>query len=367
MKIALMHDGGPISGTSTHIYKIFANLKFHKESVNLYQYLKWAPEIALPAGTIIVNKSRPTPKYRSTLLRQMSSAIDLTYGSNWRNFRNIDVDIAILSNPSLLKLTKYLAHCGVIGHDLYYAYTNSDSKFLTSYFRSRYKLFDAAKFILSNSEFTKRDLVTKLNINSDKITTVYPYIDPSVFHPGNSNFRHTLKVDRNEKIILSVGSDQPNKNIETIIELMAKLPDNYRLVKIGRTTYTNHLILKLNLGKRVLLKENLGENELADIYRASDMLIFPSLFEGFGIPVLEAMASGLPVLVSNCASLPEVAGSAGIVSEPFDIEYMSERIQHVLDDETETRRYKELSLKRATFFNMENQYLQLMNAIRNSR
>lgn len=250
-----MHDGGPISGTSTYIYKMFANLKLHEESVDLYQYLKWAPEISLPVGTIIVNKSRPRPKYKAALFRQMLSAINLTYGSNWRKFKNIDADITILSNPSLLTLTKYLGNCGVIGHDLYYAYkTNLDSKFLTSYFRNRYKLFDAAKFILSNSEFTKNDIYTKLKINPDKITTVYPYVDASLFHPDNSNSKQTLKVNRNEKIILSVGSDQPNKNIETIIRLMTRLPDNYKLVKIGKTTYTNHLIRELNLGKRVLLK-----------------------------------------------------------------------------------------------------------------
>lgn len=363
MKIALMHDGGPISGTSTHIYKIFANLKSHSEQVDLYQYLQWAPEINLPVGTITVNRSEPRKKYRSALLRQVSSAVNLISGSNWRNFRNIDADISILSNPSLLKLTKHLPNCGVIGHDLYYAYENPDSKFLTRYFRSQYKLFDTAKFILSNSEFTKRELVTKLNIRSDKITTVYPYFDPSLFYPGDSNFRNSMKTNSIEKIILFVGSDQPNKNTETIIKLMAKLPDNYRLVKIGRTTHTNHLILELNLGKRVLYKENLGEKELSDIYRGSDMLVFPSLFEGFGIPVLEAMASGLPVLVSNRASLPEVVGNAGVISDPFDLDFMAEKIQGILEDETETRRFRQMSIKRAAFFSMENQYRQIADAI----
>jgi len=358
-----MHDGGPISGISTHIYKIFANLKFHKESVDLYQYLKWAPEIALPVGTIIVNKSRPTPKYRSTLLRQMSSAIDLTYGSNWRNFRNIDADIAILSNPSLLKLTKYLPNCGVIGHDLYYAYENPDSKFLTYYFRKQYKLFDVAKFILSDSESTKRDIVTKLNISPDKVTTVYPYVDPTLFHPGDSYFRRSLETRSNEKTILAVGSDQPNKNIETIIRLMAKLPDNYRLVKVGKTTYTRHLIQELNLENRVIYKDNLAENELADIYRGSDMLVFPSLFEGFGIPVLEAMASGLPVIVSNRASLPEVVGDAGVISDPLDVDFMVEKTRSILEDKRETKGFRQMSVRRAAFFSMENQYKQIAHAI----
>jgi glycosyltransferase involved in cell wall biosynthesis len=364
MTIALMHDGGPISGISTHIYKIFANLKFHKESVDLFQCLQWAPEIDLPPGTIVLNGSKPRQKYRSDLLRKISSAIYLFSGSNWRSFRNIKADVTILSNPSLLKLTKYLPNCGVIGHDIYYAYNTPDSKLLTYYFRNQYKLFDSAKFVFSNSEFTKNEMISKLGISADKIFTVYPYFDNTLFYPGKSEFRQGLNLRSGDKIILSVGSDQPNKNVDTIIKVMTRLPDNYILVRIGRTSSTKALIHGLSLEGRVILKEKLGEQELADIYRGSDLLLFPSLFEGFGSPVVEAMASGLPFIVSNRGALPEVAGSAGVISDPLDVDYMVERILDIIEDESKMKRFRKLSTERATFFSMDNQYKQIVDALK---
>ena len=360
--IALMHDGGPISGISTHVYKLYLNLRQHKVPVTLYQYLRLEPEINLPEGTIVVNRYRRN-KYNNSYIRQVATAFNLFLGLNWRKFRNIDADITILSNPSLLKLTKYKKNCGVIAHDLYYLHDNKDSRILNIYFKRQYSFFSNAKFILSNSNFTKKELIELLDISPDVITTVYPYFNSSMFHPGESKFRQFSKIDRNDKVLLSVGSDQPNKNIETVLRVLAKLPPNYKLVRVGRSTSTLNLIHQLGLDGRIIYRENLPENELADIYRGSDMLIFPSLFEGFGIPVLEAMASGICVLVSDRGSLPEVAGKAGVVSDPYDVEGMAESIMRILEDREECERRKQLSLERSSYFTMESQYETLMNVI----
>ena len=360
--IALVHDGGPISGISTYVYKLYLNLRQHKVPVTLYQYLRLEPEINLPEGTIVVNRYRRN-KYSNSYTRQVATAFNMFLGLNWRKFRNIDADITILSNPSLLKLTKYKKNCGVIAHDLYYLHENRDSRILNIYFKRQYSFFSDAKFILSNSNFTKKELIELLDISPDVITTVYPYFNSSLFHPGESKFRQSSKIDRNDKVLLSVGSDQPNKNIETVLRVLAKLPPNYKLVRVGRSTSTLNLIHQLGLDGRIIYRENLPENELADIYRGSDMLIFPSLFEGFGIPVLEAMASGICVLVSDRGSLPEVAGKAGVVSDPYDVEGMAESIMRLLEDRKECERRKQLSLERSSYFTMESQYETLMNVI----
>ena len=363
-KVALLHDGGPISGISSVVYNIFTNLKSHGIVVNLYQHLQWEPETELPSGTIVVNKSQPMKKHNSDALRKITSAINLFSGSNWHEFKNVNADISILSNPSLLKLTKYLSNCGVIGHDLYFLHDNDDSKILNIYFKKQYKFFNEAKFILSNSEFTRKEFMSMLDISPDKITTIYPYFNSALFHPGKSDFRDRLKLNDGEKIILSVGSEQPNKNIDTIIKLMTKLPKNYKLVRIGRNTATLRLIQELNLENRIILMENLPEKKLADVYRGSDILVFPSLFEGFGIPVVEAMASGLSVLVSDRGSLPEVVGDVGIISDPFDIDFMAEHIQRVLEDEKATALSSQMSIMRAKSFTMEAQYKQLLGALK---
>jgi glycosyltransferase involved in cell wall biosynthesis len=360
--ITLLHDGGPVSGISTHVYRMYLNLKLHKVPVTLYQYLRYEPEVSPPEGTIVVNRYHKRMSNHG-FIRQAATAFNLYFGLNWRKFKNIDSDITILSNPSLLKLTKYMKNCGVIGHDLYYLHNNMDSKILNVYFKNQYKLFSNAKFILSVSEFTRKEFIELLDISPDIITTVYPYFDNSTFHPGESKFRQTVKIDSNDKLLLSVASDQPNKNIENVLRVLAKLPENYKLVRVGRTTSTLKLIHELNLDKRVILKKNLLENELADIYRGSDMLVFPSLFEGFGIPVVEAMASGICVLVSDRGSLPEVSGKAGVVSDPYDVNGMAENIMHILEDGNEFERRKQLGLERSRYFTMERQYETLMNVI----
>ena len=152
MKIALIHDGGPISGISTYFYNIFENLQTHKNNVRLYQYLQWNSNSKLPNNLIIVNE--PHKKFKSKGLQEISTAKILFLGENWRKFKSIKSDVTILSNPSLLKLTKYLTNCGVIAHDLYYLYKNFDPKILNFYFKKQYNFFNKAKFIISNSEYT---------------------------------------------------------------------------------------------------------------------------------------------------------------------------------------------------------------------
>lgn len=356
-----MHDGGPISGISTYFYNIFQNMKFHNEDAALYQYILWKSKITPPDGIAVINEPRNIPS--SVFIQKAITVTDLYFGHNWHQFRKIKTgDFTILSNPALLKLTKYIHNCGVIAHDLYYLYNNNDSKLFNIYFRKQYKMFNQPDFILSNSEFTRNDMIERLNIVPDKITTVYPYINGKIFYPGESTFRNTLGVD-NKKLILNVAGEKPNKNIETVIRLMSKLPDNYVLIRVGRSTSSMKLIHDLHLEKRVIFKENIKEAELADIYRGSDMFVFPSLLEGFGLPIVEAMSSGVPVLGSNSGSLPEVIGNSGIVSDPYDIDFMADRIQSIVEDYKEYDKYRQLGIERGKLFNMETQYKQIMSAL----
>lgn len=359
-----MHDGGPVSGISTYFYNILQNLKFHNEDATLYQYILWKSQINPPEGTFLVNEPRDIPN--SLFIQKVRTVTDLYFGHNWYEFKQIKAgDFTILSNPALLKLTKYIHNCGVIAHDLYYLYNNDDSKLFNIYFRKHYKMFNKSDFILSNSEFTRRDIIDRLKIDPSKITTVYPYINDKIFYPGESNFRATLEHNEDKKLILSVAGEKPNKNIETVVKLMSKLPDNYILIRVGRNTSSLKLISDLHLEKRVIFKENISELELADIYRGSDMFVFPSLFEGFGLPVVEAMASGVPVLGSNSGSLPEVIENSGIVYDPYDVDSMVEGIQSIVEDDKQYNKYRELSIKRSQFFNMETQYKQIMSALKN--
>jgi len=160
----------------------------------------------------------------------------------------------------------------------------------------------------------------------------------------------------NEKILLSVAGDQPNKNIETVIRLLKLLPDNYKLIRVGRNFGTIKSVSELNLGKRVIFLGNVDSDMLANLYRGSDIFIFPSLFEGFGIPVLEAMASGIPVITSDRASLPEVVGDAGIVCDPFDLEFMRDSILEITENDSLKAELVSKGLERSKIFSSEKQF-----------
>jgi len=155
---------------------------------------------------------------------------------------------------------------------------------------------------------------------------------------------------------LSVGGDNPNKNIETIIRLLAVLPKNFKLVRVGRNFRTMNMINDLHLNSRVLLLGNIDSNILSELYRAADVFLFPSLFEGFGSPAVEAMASGTPVITSNKTSLPEVVGHAGILSDPFDIDFMRDSIMKITGDDSFKGELVRKGLERSKLFSSQRQF-----------
>ena len=359
-KLALFHDGGPVSGTSTYFYNIYRNLKVHDVQCDLYQYLAWKPQIEVDKNIKILPSSRVNKIPKSDLLRKMHTAIDLTYGFNWKAFlENIEADIFSLSNPSLLKLTRYYKNVIAIAHDLYYMHENTDSSILNRYFKRQYQLFKTARNIITNSKFTKSELVQLLDLNEGDISVVYPYVNKDIFYPlarGHQKANHKL----NEKLILSVGSDQPNKNIENVILTLKNLPDNYKLIRVGNITYTRKLIDDLNLSKRISTYNNLSAEELANIYRNADILLFPSLHEGFGSPVVEAMASGTPVVTSDRGSLPEVVGNAGIIVDPLEPKKIADRILELTTDDKMNEELICKGLMRAEDFTREKQFSQIL-------
>lgn len=365
-RVALFHDGGPVSGISTYFYNIYENLKVHNVQCDLYQYFAYKPQIEIDKDIKILPSSRVNKIPKSDLLRKIQTAIDLTYGSNWKPFlKNIGADIFLLSNPSLLKLTRYYKNVFPIAHDLYYMHENTDSLILNRYFRRQYQMFKMSKYIIANSKFTKSELVELLDLNQGVVSVVYPYFNNDIFYPLKEDYRE-LNHKRNEKVILSVGSEQPNKNIENVILTLKNLPDNYRLIRVGNTTHTNKLVEDLGLSKRISMYTNLTTEEIANVYRNADILLFPSLHEGFGIPLVEAMASGTPVVTSDRGSLPEVVGEAGIIVNPLEPKKMADRILEVTTNEKLNEELILKGLRRANDFTMEKQFSEISSVLQES-
>ena len=360
--IAIINDQHTFSGISAHIYKIYRNLKQHKIPTEFHQFLisDSKPELSdafLRYGYLHSIGDHSKYVYSAKL------ALNYLTGTNWRSFKGVNSDIMLLSGPTLLPLTKYNHNSIVIGHDLYFLDHLDGSRVLARYMKKKYEHFKDARFILVDSYFTKNEFIEKLELEESKIQVVYPYVDLELFHPGTANIRNILKISEKDVLLLSVGGDNPNKNIETVLRLMRLLPYNFKLVRVGRNFNTLGMISDLNLNGRVIVLDNIDIGLLTKLYKGSDVLLFPSLYEGFGIPLIEAMASGLPFITSDRGSLPEVAGDSGIICNPFDLESMVSSLMQLVQDESYKKKIIKKGLERVKDFSAEKQFQSLQGVI----
>lgn len=360
--ITIINDQHLFSGISTHIYKIHTNFVSNGLNSEFYQFLIYNDHP--PLSTIHVKKGILSFLYsKSKIAYNTKLALNFMSGYNWRVFKNIAADTVLLSGPTLLPLVNYYKKTIVIGHDLYFIKNSKENIFLANYMRRLYSLFDKADLILVNSNYTMADFIEKLHLKPDKLHVVYPSFEPKDFYPGTSNLKSKLGLEQNDKIILSVGGDNPNKNIETIMRALQKLPDNYKLIRVGRNFNTIKLMDDLGIKKRIISVENVELEILADLYRGSDVFVFPSLFEGFGIPLIEAMASGTPVITSDRGSLPEVVGDAGIICDPYDINDIAEAVLNLTGEDRIRRSYVSKGLTRSKLFTPERQFASLSKVL----
>jgi len=192
-----------------------------------------------------------------------------------------------------------------------------------------------ASHIIADSQNTRKDLIKYLKISENRITVIYPGVDHSIFKPYN------IKL-LDKRYILYVGSERPRKNLGRLLEAFAKLKTEFpelKLVKVGTPgrseTYRRNMMAKLDslgITQDVIFVDFISELDLAHYYSSATLLAYPSLYEGFGLPPLEAMACGCPVVTSNSSSLPEVIGEAGIMVNPNDTESLAQAMRQVLTD-----------------------------------
>ncbi len=189
-----------------------------------------------------------------------------------------------------------------------------------------------ADIIITISEASKKEILRFYPEAKDKILIIPLGID--------KKYKIASEV-RKKKQILYVGSMNERKNLVGVVEAFERLPENfgYNLVIVGNffDTFTVSEKLKKTLirakkNSAVLFKQGLEDDALINEYNASSCLVFPSFYEGFGLPPLEAMACGTPVIVSNLSSMPEVCATAAVYVDPYNIEDIKEKIQILLED-----------------------------------
>lgn len=226
------------------------------------------------------------------------------------------------------------------------------------------KIARKALHIFTVSNFSKGEIMELLKIPSDKITVVYN---------GVSDKFRPMEVEK-EDLILSVATLQPYKNMENLIKgfLLAKerklIPQSYRLALVGginRRVFSTSSSLMESIGGRndIILTGYMHEDKLVEMYNRAKVFVFVSLYEGFGLPPLEAMACGTPVILSNRASLSEVGGDAALYVEPMSIEDIAEKIALLINDRGLWEELRRKGLERARKFRWEDSAKKIMETL----
>ena len=201
-----------------------------------------------------------------------------------------------------------------------------------------------ASRILTVSEASKKDILRFFTVAEEKISVIPNAIDERFYAepPEEEIARVRERYQLHDRFLMYAGNVKPHKNLERLIDAFVLVRqdgfDDLKLLitgsEISRYATLRRAVHRHNLHKHVRFLGYQSENTLAALYRLADVFVFPSLYEGFGLPPLEAMASGTPVVVSNVSSLPEVVGEAGILVNPYDARSIADGIQRVLADPT---------------------------------
>ena len=230
-----------------------------------------------------------------------------------------------------------------------------------------------ATHVLADSQSTKDDLIELYATPEDKITVLYAGVS-SAFHPVTDS-NQLMKVRKHYKLgekpfVLSVGTLQPRKNHVTLIKAFEQaLSDSeYNLVLAGGQGWSyeevHELVRSRGLQHRVLFPGFVADEDLSALYSSADVMAFPSLYEGFGLPVLEAMACGVPVLASNTSCLPEVAGGAAVFVNPKNVEAMSDALLKLVSNVDLRKTLREKGFERVEQFSWQSSVVKLLGVYR---
>ena len=246
-------------------------------------------------------------------------------------------------------------------HDLAFERNPEYHRFLGSLYLRQYMRYSAkhATHLIAVSEVTKRDLMELYRVPEEKITVVYEAYDPHVFHTVEA--REAARVAAQYKItnpfLLFVSTIQPRKNIVRLIEAFSRIDTDAELILAGKPGWKNEEIYaspkKFGVADRVRFLGHIPDPDLNALMNAARALVYPSLFEGFGLEILEAMACGTPVITSNVSSMPEIAGDAGLLVDPYNVQDIADACERVLSDEELHRSLREKGFARAAEFSWE--------------
>jgi glycosyltransferase involved in cell wall biosynthesis len=225
--------------------------------------------------------------------------------------------------------------------------------------------------VLTDSEASKSDIVRFLDVPPElvDVAPLGPGIPEETRGPSAAEVRRELGIG-DTPLVLSVLAKRPHKNAARLIEAFAQVPHGVLVVPGYSTGYEDELQAQIEdagLSERVRLLGWVDDELLDGLYRAADCFVFPSLAEGFGLPVLEAMLRGAPVACSNATSLPEVVGDAALLFDPLDVDAIAVSVRRVLEDRELAERLRAAGLERAKRFSWDETARRTLASYRKAR
>jgi glycosyltransferase involved in cell wall biosynthesis len=361
MKVLL--DAQPLLGPRTGIGRYVASLIEHLDKPQEI-------EVFLAFNRIIKNidatnykemHSVLNSRYPYNIIRRLMKPNAL-YKFPFDRFTKEKFDVFHGTNFTILPTVK--AKSVVTVHDLAYMIYPETTSDKIYHHHSKWVPYSVQKAdrVIADSYQTQRDLIRLLNIPEGKIDVVHLAGNP-VFRPMHSNeYEHIYnQYSLPEKYILYVGTVEPRKNLITLIKAFSQMKresgTQEKLVIVGAKGWKFspifELIQDLKMEHDIIFTGYVSDEDLVAIYNGALCFVLPSIYEGFGLPLLEAMQCGLPVLASNVSSIPEVMGDAGILVDPMDINQWSESLGKVIINSLLRDELASKSLDRAKQFTWE--------------
>jgi glycosyltransferase involved in cell wall biosynthesis len=260
-------------------------------------------------------------------------------------------------------------------HDLYFEkFPDFVDPNLRKYLKKYVPLFlKRCHAVIAVSEATKQDILSFYDIDPQMIHVVYLGCEPWKNLPSKEEAKQWISQTyfkaRDYSYILYIGQLSPHKNISRLLESFSifknKMKFPYKLILGGVEVYGSSQVLKkiqeMSLNDDVVITGYINSEDLSKFYRGADIFAFPSLVEGFGIPLLEAMSSEVPILTSNVSAMPEVTGDAALLVNPESTEEMAEGLFHLATDESLRENLIKKGYERVKKFTWEKMASEILN------
>ena len=364
---ALMETGGKISGVENYVLNIANGLE--RTYPNQYSYFMNAyRDVKLPDGLAAagkVQRSRiPNKLLNSALVALHVPRFERLYG-DFRALWMPDIRPFAIKNSAALAVTVH--DISPFIHPEFYSVKRRLWHSAAGYGRA----LSRADVVFAVSEYTKADIVQFFGTDPVKIKVVYPGVDTVRFSPSQDSVR-TAQVRRRyhlpKRFVLSISTFEPRKNILSLVRAFEQVRDReICLVLAGRRGWLYQEIFRAiessPVRDRIIYVDYVSEDDKPVLIADAEVVCYPSFYEGFGFQIVEAMACGVPVITSARTSMPEVAGGAAMLVEPYQLTDLVGALNAMLESEQLRQRHVELGLANVARFTWDKATAQIHGAM----